>query len=239
MADKTTSKLFWAVTAAVVAIALGSFTLSYSALVGLAASNGVPGNLAYLWPLIVDISVVVFSGAILVAQLQNRGARLPIGLTMFYGVVTIAGNLLHAPATALGWLVGALPPLSLIFATEMLRAMAHHAIKQNNTVIGLQELTQQVDAKGKELAAISAQVDAKQKQLAHIQAEVLQAKSSKIDDFAESMLQGRQKAIAERRQQVLQLAREGLPEREIAAQLQKDPRTIRADMQALNGQVRQ
>lgn len=232
-----TTRIFWTVAIAVILIALGSFTLSYAALVGLAADNGIAGWLAYIWPLIVDVSVIVFTAAILVSQLQNRGPMLAIALTGFYGLVTIAGNLLHAPTTALGWFVAALPPLSLIFATEMLRAMAHHIIKQNNVMATLQELQQQAAHKAQELVTVAAQVDARQKQLADIQVEIMQAKTDKNVDFAELMQQSRKQAIAVRRQQVLELMGKGFTEKAIAEQLGRDVRTIKADVAALNGQV--
>ena len=118
-----TDRIFWAVAVAVVLIALGSFTLSFMALKDLAAANGAPVHLAFIWPLIVDVSVIVFTAAILVSQLQRRGAKLAIGLTIFYAVVSIMGNVMHAPGNPLGWFIAIIPPLSLIFATEMLRAM--------------------------------------------------------------------------------------------------------------------
>jgi hypothetical protein len=239
MTDRATPRIFTGVIVAVIAIALGSFALSYSALLALAIDNGVPARLAWIWPLIVDVSVIVFTGAILVAQLQNRGARLAIGLTMFYGIVTIAGNLLHAPATVLGWFVAALPPLSLIFATEMLRAMAHHSIKLNNAVVTLQELTKQAAQRAQELANITGQLSAKQSQLTAVQEQLNAAKSSKNVDFAESMTAAKQQAVAERRAIVLQMAQAGHTQKSISETLGKDVRTIRADIAALNGQVNQ
>lgn len=236
-----TGKLFKWTIAAVILIAIGSFALSYSALVELAAANGVKHNLAYVWPLIVDVSVIVFTAGILVAQLQKRGAKLPIALTGFYAIVTITGNILHAPATPLGWFVAALPPLSLIFATEMLRGMAHHNILHNTAAATLQDLTQQATGKAQELARVETQL---QNTLAQIeqaklqQAEIMQAKSENAPVFADVMQAGKQNSIAERREIVLQLAQAGQSEKEIAEQLSKDVRTIKKDLQALNGKVK-
>ncbi len=159
-AKDPTTRIFWLVALLVVAIALGSFALSYSALLALAIANGIPGWLAWIWPLIVDVSVIVFTGAILVSQLQRRGTKLAIALTGFYSIVTIAGNLLHAPGNWLGWFVAALPPVSLVFATEMLRAMAHHSILQHTAVVTLAELTAQVDTLTQQAGALTCQIDA-------------------------------------------------------------------------------
>ena len=175
-ANSPTTKIFWFVTIAVILIALGSFALSYAALVELAAANGVKGWLAYIWPLIVDVSVIVFTAAILVAQLQKRGAKLPIALTGFYAVVTITGNVLHAPFTALGWFVAVLPPLSLIAATEMLRAMAHHTITHAAAVTSLAELNTAVKGAQAELHTLTTQIDTKEQQLNTLGAQIETAK---------------------------------------------------------------
>ena len=102
--SKAINRLFWTIAGAVILIALGSFVWSFLSLWELAEANSSQAGLGWIWPLIVDTSMVIYTGAILVAQLQRRGARLPIGLTIFYSTVTIAGNVLHAPATPLGWL---------------------------------------------------------------------------------------------------------------------------------------
>lgn len=160
VAKDPTTRIFWLVAALVAAIALGSFALSYNALLALAIGNGIPGRLAWIWPLIVDVSVIVFTGAILVSQLQRRDTKLAIALTGFYAIVTIAGNLLHAPGNWLGWFVAALPPVSLVFATEMLRAMAHHSILQHTAVVTLAELSVQVDSLTQQAGVLTRQIEA-------------------------------------------------------------------------------
>ncbi len=237
MTKDPTTRIFWLVAALVAAIALGSFALSYNALLALAIANGIPGRLAWIWPLIVDVSVIVFTGAILVSQLQKRGAKLAIGLTLFYAVVTIVGNVLHAPPSALGWFVASLPPLSLIFATEMLRAMSHHIILQHSAVVTLQQLRKDTEQTSARLATMAAQVDAKQRQLDELQAAIEAAKTNNVIDFAATMQQSKRQKIVERRQEVFQLLEAGHSDKEIAAQLERDVRTIRSDIKALNGKA--
>jgi FtsZ-binding cell division protein ZapB len=144
--NRIVNRLFWAVSVAVALIALGSFTLSFTALLALATGNGIPAGLGWIWPLIVDLSMVIYTAAILVAQLQHRNAKLPIALTIFYALVTITGNVLHAPSTPLGWFVASLPPLSLILGSEMLRVMSHHIITRKGTLDTLAALSNEVDA---------------------------------------------------------------------------------------------
>jgi DNA-binding CsgD family transcriptional regulator len=232
-----TTRLFWFVTAAVIAVALGSFSLSFMALYALATGNGIPPLLGWIWPLIVDVSMVIYTAAILVSQLQNRGAKLPIALTVFYAIVTITGNILHAPPTWLGWFVAMLPPLSLIFGTEMLRAMAHHNILQRGVVATLEQLQAQATESRMALQNLDAQIASKTEHLARLNADIQQAKSSKTVDFAESMRDSKQQKIDERRDAVLQLLQAGNNERAIAEQLGRDIRTIKADIVALNGKA--
>ena len=167
--NRIVNRIFWAVALAVCGIGLGSFSLSFMALYALATANGTPTFLGWIWPLIVDVSMVIYTAAILVAHLQYRGAKLPISLTIFYALVTITGNILHAPPTPLGWFVASLPPLSLIFGTEMLRAMAHHIILHKGTVLTLEELTAQLNTRRADLDSIKTQIEQTQTHLEQIQ----------------------------------------------------------------------
>jgi len=171
MENRTVTRIFWIVAFAVALIALGSFAWSFMALRALAADNGAPGSLGWIWPLIVDTSMLIYTAAILVAQLQQRAAKLPTALTIFYAVVTITGNILHAPPSALGWFVAALPPLSLIFGAEMLRTMSHHIILQRGAVAGLQALRAELNTTQTELDTLTRHRDKLAGELGALKAE--------------------------------------------------------------------
>lgn len=113
-------------------IAIGSFVLSFSALSDFAARNGAPTNLAWIWPLIVDVAVVVCTLVVLVAELNKWSPKFPVGLVVAYGIVTLVGNLWHAPASYAGWFVALLPPATLIAMTELLRV-----VTKNTLVVGM------------------------------------------------------------------------------------------------------
>ncbi len=135
--------IFWLVAAAVVLIGTGSFALSFNALLELATANGIPAHLAFIWPLIVDLSLVIYAASILTYQLLRVKPIYPIALTACYGVVTITGNILHAPPNPVAWFVAALPPISLLLATELLRELAKQKIDRLAAVDSLAELTGQ------------------------------------------------------------------------------------------------
>lgn len=223
------TRIFWAVVLAVSLIALGSFALSFTALYALATENGTPALLGWIWPLIVDLSMVIYTAAILVAHLQRRGAKLPIGLTIFYALVTITGNILHAPPTLLGWFVASLPPLSLIFGTEMLRAMAHHIILHKSSITTLAELTQQLDTRRAELDKLNRQIQDR--------LESLRATNGALVPTLDRANEAKQSKVKERRQEVMALLQQGLDKPAIAEQLDVSLRTITRDIQHLNGKV--
>ncbi|MBE7474892.1 MAG: DUF2637 domain-containing protein [Anaerolineales bacterium] len=244
--NRIVNRIFWAVVAAVALIALGSFALSFMALHELGTTNGTPQALGWIWPLIVDVSMVIYTAAILVAQLQRRAARLPIGLTIFYAVVTVTGNILHAPPTPLGWFVAALPPLSLILGTECLRTMAAHMLEQQAVLVTLAALTARYHQTAADLDTMTGQVDTRRAELDRLTRQLEQARidldttqAGQIEDKARlvKLNEARAAKVTDRRAAVLSLLAEGLSPADISTRLAVSARTIKRDIIALNGKV--
>lgn len=136
-----------AATTGVVALAAGSFALSYDALHQLAVANQVPRPLAWIWPLIVDGFIIVASLAILHAVQHGRTARYPWSLLVAFSTLSVAFNVLHAPPTAIARLVAAIPPLTLVLSFELLMrqlrdrtaatAKAHPVTEPQNAAVRL------------------------------------------------------------------------------------------------------
>lgn len=108
-------------------LAAGAFALSFAALADLAQMAGVPGHLAWIWPLVVDGMVVVATMAIV--ALAGHGTRALIYPWTLLGggaAVSIAANAVHAilaadgavPA-AVSALVAAVPPVALLAVTHL------------------------------------------------------------------------------------------------------------------------
>jgi hypothetical protein len=114
------TRLEHATTAGVITLAAGSFVLSYDALHQLAMVNHVPRPLAWSWPLIVDGFIITASLAVLHAVLRRRSTLYPWLLVLGFSTTSIAFNVLHAPATPIARLVGAIPPLTLVLSFELL-----------------------------------------------------------------------------------------------------------------------
>jgi len=166
MAAKLVTWLTLTVAALTTAIAIGAFTLSYDALYAIGLAYGVKASIAWLWPLLIDLPLIVFTLAMLVAQLTRQSIKLWAGLVMLYTLATIAFNIAHAQQSALGWLVAIVAPVGLLLSTEALRHLARGTIERQAAVITLQELTHEVNTRRAELdtltrqaAALTAQVD--------------------------------------------------------------------------------
>lgn len=110
------------------AIGAGSFVLSFSALRDLAARAGVPRDLAWLWPMIVDGAILQATMAVvaLAAFSRQRGSRRFFWAVLACAaVVSVGSNALHAvlPRSAAlpGWLaalIAMVAPVSLLAATH-------------------------------------------------------------------------------------------------------------------------
>ncbi len=117
-----------------VLIATLSFVLSFSSLADLAARTVWPGKLAWLWPVIVDGTIVLATMALVAfsAYPEQRGPRRYFWTLLGAGAaVSVAGNAVHAmlpnaevPDQPLGsWGAAALacvPPIALVLVTHAL-----------------------------------------------------------------------------------------------------------------------
>jgi hypothetical protein len=150
-----------AATAGVVALAAGSFALSYNALHQLAEANQVPKPLAWIWPLIVDGFIITASLAILHAVQHRRTARYPWALLVAFSALSVAFNVLHAPPIAIARLVAAVPPLTLVLSFELLMrqlrdripTVAHSAPLLESRVAEAQSPTERLEATDSPVAA--------------------------------------------------------------------------------------
>jgi len=105
----------------VVLLASASFVLSFEALWHFAAATGAVGvNHAWVFPLIVDGSIVVFSVSALRCSILGESTRWSISLVVLVTALSMVFNIAHAPRGFLPALVGAAPPLLLFLSFESL-----------------------------------------------------------------------------------------------------------------------
>lgn len=127
----------------VLAIGAGAFVLSYDALHAVAIEAGKPAGKAWIFPLLVDGALIVFTLTLLVFQLLRASVRAWVGLVVLFTVATIGFNLAHAPGSVLGWSAAIVAPLSLFLATEALRHIAKTFIERAAHVASIADLLAQ------------------------------------------------------------------------------------------------
>lgn len=129
LSDRAASVLSRATTCGVVGLALGGFAMSYDALHSLAAAQGVPPTLAWLWPLVVDGFIVVASLSVVRAVGEGRSARYPWLLVLVFSGISIAFNVVHATPTPVARLVAAVPPTALVLSFELLMRQLRMSVR--------------------------------------------------------------------------------------------------------------
>jgi hypothetical protein len=113
-----------------VVIAVASFVLSFSSLWNLAARSAWPARLAWLWPVIVDGTIVLATMAIvtLASCRDQRGNRRYFWAVLCAAaVVSVSGNAVHAlipgMAPLVPWqsaVIACVPPIALLATTHTL-----------------------------------------------------------------------------------------------------------------------
>lgn len=218
----------------VLLIGAGAFVLSYDALYATGAAHGLPPSKVWIWPLLIDAPLIVFTLALLISQIMRSSAKLWAGLVILYTLATVGFNLSHAQQSPLGWTVAIVAPVGLLLTTEALRHLAKTIIERQAVVSTLAELTAQRDTLTADLDKLNGQIERAQRQLEDIQAGQIGEISASVQDLNAA----RQAKIDTRRASVLSLLSEGLTPADIASELNVTVRTIKRDITALNGQVK-
>lgn len=128
--------LLWLVAIAVMVVGLISFTLSFTALTGLATMARIPATVAWGWPLMVDGTIVVATFGTLVLRTRDRVATrgYPWAVLIVFGALSIYANGVHATGGHIGsteaFVVGAVAPFALLTSTHLLVLMLTSPEKQ-------------------------------------------------------------------------------------------------------------
>jgi hypothetical protein len=106
--------------------------------------------LSYLWPLLLDFAMIVFSLAILRANLRREPAWYPWTLTTIFAGLATLGNVLDVTGLGLPPLliaagVKALAPIALVLAFELLMQMVKAELKRAAVINSVAELTARRD----------------------------------------------------------------------------------------------
>lgn len=113
----------------VILIAIGSFWISYDALKHLAADHGNPA-MAWLFPLLIDGSLVIYSVNVFLAELTGNDTRFSFRLVIVMTITSVIFNILHAEPTFISRFISALPPILLFLSVEV-------ALRQARMQVGM------------------------------------------------------------------------------------------------------
>jgi len=117
----------WSAAAIIVGVGAAAFRLSYSTLKDLAVLAHIPAQDAWLFPLIVDGTILLATFGVLVCPGRER--RFFLGVLVVGSAVSVAGNSLHAVANGQplpAWasaIVAAIAPVSLLADTHGLAVL--------------------------------------------------------------------------------------------------------------------
>ena len=159
----STKTIAWITGTLTLLLALFSFILSFNALTDLAARHNV--SIPYLFPLVVEAGVVIFSLNALYRSIHDEHARwqwvLIIGSSLLAGTF----NILHAQPDPVSRIMAAMPSLFLLLSFESFLNQVKHGVKRANIVQSLAQLTTELNTKRQEFDSLIEQKQAEQDNL--------------------------------------------------------------------------
>jgi Protein of unknown function (DUF2637) len=108
----------------VLVLAAAAFTLSYDALHQLALDSRVRPGLAWLWPVVIDGTIVVALLTVVAAKRAATRTGYPWTLAGLFSAASVAFNIAHAPDRPVAQLVFAMAPIALVLTTHLLMQQA-------------------------------------------------------------------------------------------------------------------
>jgi hypothetical protein len=106
----------------VAVLGIASFVLSFEALSHFASESGALNKShAWLFPLMVDGAIVVFSISALRCSIVGDDTRWSMGLVVLSTAASVIFNIAHAPSGVMPALIGATPPTLLFLCFESLQ----------------------------------------------------------------------------------------------------------------------
>ena len=231
----------------VLTIAVGgaAFVLSFEAVRELAAANGVPGHLAWLFPLLAD-TVVIAAGLSVIAQhFEGEGARYQWGLVLVFTLLSVVLNFLHAPENWVARGLSVVPPLALFLTFELLSVQIRRSALRSEKTDTLRVLSAQIETArrqvdtqkaslDKDIADLTARRDKLVQDIEQLKMDKRETKRDKPMDKP-APVQDMALTPVQRRERVVQIIRtangHGAPSVEdIADKLGVHPKTIKRDL---------
>ncbi|MEV0854618.1 DUF2637 domain-containing protein [Nocardia fluminea] len=137
-ADQQSSGMRWARWSAVlvlIGIGAAAFVLSFAALQDLAIMGGTPRGLAWLFPVIVDGTIIQATMAVIALPSKSAEHKWFSWILVGGAAVSVSSNSVHAYLTGHSWggaLLAAIPPLALLIDTHGL-VLLRRAAQRDST----------------------------------------------------------------------------------------------------------
>lgn len=166
----STKVIAWITGTLTLLLALFSFVLSFNALTELAAEHNV--SIPYLFPLVVEAGVIIFSLNALHRSLHGEHARwqwvLIIGSSLAAGTL----NILHADPDPVSRFMAAMPSLFLLLSFESFLNQLKHTVTRSGLTKRHKQLTSELEQKQTELDIVAQELDKLHDQLEQVQAKI-------------------------------------------------------------------
>lgn len=232
-----TKKLSIATAALVLLLSLGGFVLSYNALWDMAYKFGTFPRLSFIWPLLIDFALVVFSIAVFRASVLGERVGWAWMLVGLFTIATIAINVLHVwaflPELAVKIIVAAVPPVALFLSFETFIDMAKKEYDRSGLVNKLATLKEQLETTRNEMEVALSKQETLNGKLVSARAELVE-----IEKRIAEGKKAPSTEIEQRRLRVLEMARNKKTHKEMAEVEGVSIKTIALDIKALNGKVK-
>lgn len=162
-------------------LALGSFILSYTGMYYLAKDAGFSW-LSFLWPLVTEAAVVIFSLVYLVSKVRGYKNRYLMPLIVLCTAISVALNIAHAPkvglVNAIAW---ALPPLLLFGAFKTWIWLTEQDVIRAGLVNSIDELTLTYTNAQMDIQALASELEALATKKAALEAKIEELKAEQRD----------------------------------------------------------
>lgn len=127
----------------VATLALGALILSYDNLVGAASDNGITGWKSYIWPLLLDFALIVFSLTVVRNSLLGERQVWPWAMVGLFTLGTLGFNVLHADHNLTSRVMAAVAPIALFLSFETLMSQLKSEVNRQAIVHSLDQLSAQ------------------------------------------------------------------------------------------------
>lgn len=128
------------------ALGMTAFVISFNSLRGLAADTGaISASIAFLFPILVDGSIVALSRSAMASSLKGRKAGYKMALVFMFTALSVVLNIVHSPPDIVSRVIGATAPIALALLIEVVVRDARHDAIERGIVSSIEDKQAELD----------------------------------------------------------------------------------------------